>query len=137
MLPKEVFLSHSDQDRKFATALAKVLERHGIKVWYSRTHLAGSAEWFDEIGKALNRCNWFLIVLSPHSLKSNWVKYELVSALTNKRYEGRIVSVLYKPCKWKKRYWALASFQLKDFTKKLADGYRELLKVWGVAYKSK
>ena len=65
MLPKELFLSHSDKDRAFAAALAKVLGRHGIKVWYSRAHLAGSAEWFDEIGKALDRCDWFLIVLSP------------------------------------------------------------------------
>lgn len=137
MLPKEVFLSHSDKDRRFAAALAKVLARHGIRVWYSRAHLAGSPEWFDEIGKALDRCDWFLIILSPRSVKSDWVKYELVSALTRKRYRGRIVSVLYKPCKWERRYWALASFQLKDFTQKLADGYRELLKVWGVVYNPK
>ena len=70
-------------------------------------------------------------------MKSEWVKRELVSALTRKRYRGRIVSVLYKPCNWERRYWALAGSQFKDFTQRLADGYRELLKVWGVVYKPK
>lgn len=137
MLPKEVFLSHSDLDRNFVTALAKVLRRHEVRVWYSRTHLVGSQQWYDEIGAALNRCDWFVVILSPNSVKSDWVRDELVYAFTERRYKGRIVPLLYKPCNYKKRFWTLAGFQVIDFTWKLADGYRALLKLWGVGYKSR
>jgi hypothetical protein len=137
MLPKEVFLSHSDKDRQFAASLAKVLQRHNVPVWYSQSNLAGAQQWHDEIGAALKRCTWFVVVLSPNSIKSDWVKHELMFALNNKRYKARIVPLLLKPCKYKKLSWTLSAFQTIDFTKKPADGYRALLKVWGLDYKAK
>ena len=81
MQPKEVFLSHSNKDRKFASELVNVLRSHGIPVWYSRENIVGGQEWIDEIGTALNRCDWFIIILSPNSIKSMWVKRELNYAL--------------------------------------------------------
>lgn len=77
--PREVFLSHAAQDRKFATRLSKLLKHHRVAVWYSRKNLRGAQQWHDEIGKALERCDWFLLVLSPDSVKSMWVKRELAS----------------------------------------------------------
>ena len=41
MPQREVFLSHSSRDRKFASELAEVLRGHGIPVWYSKTHIRG------------------------------------------------------------------------------------------------
>jgi hypothetical protein len=70
MPPNEVFLSHASQDHEFVTVLAEVLRRHGIPVWYSRTDIIGSKVWHDEIGAALNRCDWFVVVLSPASIVS-------------------------------------------------------------------
>jgi TIR domain len=138
MLPKEVFLSHSDKDRQFATSLARILRRHNIPVWYSRSSLVGAQQWHDEIGAALNRCNWFLLVLTPDSVKSEWVKHELMFALNNRRYRGKIVPLLLKPCKYTKLSWTLSEFQTVDFTqRKQSDGYRALLKIWGISYKPK
>lgn len=136
MLPKEVFLSHSDKDRQFAASLAKVLRRHNIPVWYSRTNLVGAQRWHDEIGAALSRCNWFVLVLTPNSVKSDWVKHELMFALNNRRYKGRIVPLVLEKCKYTKLSWTLSAFQIIDFTRgSKADGYRELIKVWGLGYK--
>lgn len=135
MLPKEVFLSHSDKDKQFVSSLAKVLRRHKIPFWFSKTSLMGAQQWHDEIGKALDRCNWFVVILSPDSVKSEWVKHELMFALRSKRYKGRIVPLMFKPCKYTKLSWTLSAFQLIDFTKKKADGYRALFKVWGMDYK--
>src|SRR5215470_4182222 len=80
-LPKEVFLSFSSLDVGFAGELVAILRRHGIPVWYSSTDLIGAQQWHDKIGEALRRCDWFLIVLSPNSLQSHWVKRELYFAL--------------------------------------------------------
>jgi len=65
MLPQEIFLSHSDHDRQFAQDLVAVLRCHGLPVWYSRTNIRGAQQWHDEIGAALHRCDWFVLVLSP------------------------------------------------------------------------
>ena len=137
MFSMEVFLSHSDKDRQFAASLAKVLRRHSIPVWYSRSNLAGAQQWHDEIGAALKSCTWFVVVMSPNSIKSDWVKHELMFALNNKRYKARIVPLLLKTCKYTKLSWTLSAFQTIDFTGKPADGYRSLLKVWGIGYKAK
>ncbi|MEE8522593.1 MAG: toll/interleukin-1 receptor domain-containing protein [Thermoanaerobaculia bacterium] len=137
MLPQEVFLSHSDQNRDFVDELAGVLQRHGIPTWYSRQRILGAAQWHDEIGQALQRCDWFVLVLSTGSVGSSWVKRELLFALNEKRFEGRIVPVLFQPCDIVQLSWTLPGFQIVDFTTKgRTDGYRELLRVWGLGFES-
>src|SRR5512132_2458318 len=96
--PNEVFLSHAHQARTFADALAQVIRSHGVPVWYSQTNILGAQQWHDEIGAALQRCDWFALVLSPHAVESQWVKRELLYALDHKRYDKKIIPVMYQPC---------------------------------------
>ena len=135
MSPTEVFLSHSDQDRQFATDLAEMMRVHGIPVWYSRTNILGAQQWHDEIGAALSRCDWFVLVLSPRSVKSIWVKREFLFALQQNRFVNKIVPILYEPCNWEQFSWTLSSFQMVDFTQTFEQGCRDLLRVWGLGYK--
>lgn len=135
MRPHEVFLSHSSHDHKFVTTLAEVLRRHMIPVWYSRTDIVGSQLWHDEIGAALNRCDWFVLVMSPHSVQSMWVKRELLFALQQNRFEDRIIPLLYQPCDFAQLSWVLPQFQIIDFTHSLDEGYRTLLQIWGLGYR--
>jgi hypothetical protein len=133
MLPREVFLSHSDRDRVFAGKIADLLKRHGIPTWYSPHRILGAAQWHDQIGAALHGCDWFVILLSPHAIDSIWVKRELLFALSQKRLEGKILPVLYQSCDFTRLSWTLPSFQIVDFTKvPPEEGYRALLRVWGV-----
>src|SRR2546425_6442128 len=125
MAPKEVFLSHSSRDRKFASEVAESLRRHGIPVWYSQTNIQGAQQWHDEIGDALRRCDWFVLILSPGAVKSMWVKNELLFVLKQRRFRKRIVPLLYKNCNYERLSWTLSSFQIVDFRKSLDDGYRE------------
>src|SRR6185436_953300 len=96
--PRGLFLSHASKDRPLADALAATLRAHGVRVWYSTTQLRGAQQWHDEIGKALKRCDWFLVLLTPDSVRSRWVKHELLFALNEKRYEDHIVPVLVRRC---------------------------------------
>jgi len=134
MRPKEVFISHSSQNGEFVSKLANVLNLHGIPVWYSRRDILGAQQWHDEIGKALNRCDWFLIILSSESVKSMWVKRELIFALQQRRYENKIVPLLYENCEFENLSWVLPSFQVIDFQSDLEDGYQNLLRLWGMGY---
>ncbi len=116
MLPREVFLSHSDHDRDFVDELAGALQRHGVPTWYSRQRILGAAQWHDELGEALRRCDWFVVVLSPRAVGSVWVKRELLFALNERRFEGRIVPLIYQPCEIVQLSWTLPGFQAVDFT---------------------
>lgn len=136
MLPHEVFLSHSDRDRPFVTVLADMMRRHGIPVWYSRTNILGAQQWHDEIGAALRRCDWFVLVLSPNAVESIWVKRELLFSLQQNRFEDKIIPLLYQPCAYERPSWTLSLFQMVDFTQTFEQGCRDLLRVWGLGYRS-
>jgi hypothetical protein len=127
-----IFLSHSDRDRTFVSRLAKLLEHHRIAVWYSRTRITAAQEWHDEIGKALGQCNWFVIVLTPASVKSPWTKRELMFALRQKRYEKRILPILLQTCRFDRLSWTLESFQMVDFRKGFDNAAESLLRTWRV-----
>lgn len=88
----------------------------------------------DEIGQALQRCEWFLVVLSPSSVKSEWVKRELLFALQQKQYQGRIIPVLHKNCDVSQLSWTLPSLQYVNFLDDFEEGCRDLLRIWGMGY---
>lgn len=136
MLPQEVFISHANEDREFVDDLVAMLRRHGIPVWYSRTQIVAAREWHDEIGAALRRCDWFIVVLSPSSVDSVWVKRELLFVLQQAQYEDRIIPLIHQPCDVDKLSWTLSSYQRVDFTKSFDKGSRDLLRTWGLAYTS-
>jgi hypothetical protein len=135
-LPREVFLSHATSDRKFADRLAELFAAHSIPFWYSRRNIVGAQQWHDEIGDALARCDWFLLLLSPRSVKSEWVKRELLYALNQPRYRNRIILCMVKPCDPDRLPWTLSStFQIIYMQPDLDSGLRELMRVWSLAYR--
>jgi hypothetical protein len=134
-LPQEVFLSHSANDRQFVNELANAMRRHGIPVWYSQTNILGAQQWHDEIGEALQRCDWFAVVLSPSSVESLWVKRELLKALEQRRFENRIIPIVLEASDYERLSWTLSFFQMVDFTGLFADGMRNLLRIWGIGYR--
>jgi hypothetical protein len=131
-LPREVFISHAHQDRIFIAKLTRIFRRHNIKYWYSPKHIVGGQQWLDEIGNALARCDWFLVVLSPHAARSKWVQYECSYALNDNRYTKRIVPVLHKSCNWRRLSWTLKAFQWVNFRQNHQAATRDLLKTWGL-----
>jgi len=132
--PKEIFLSHSSQDRLFVRRLTRVLKENHIGYWYSATHIRGAKQWHDEIGEALSRCDWFVVVLTPASVKSTWVKRELLFVLNESRYNERIVPLLRKPCRHSELSWTLSEYQFVDFTSDFDAGCTQMLRIWGIQH---
>jgi hypothetical protein len=136
MLPAEVFLSHSDQDREMASRIAEMLRAHGVPVWFSQANIVGAQQWHDEIGAALGRCDWFVVLLSPNAVASKWVKRELLFALENDRYNDRIVPVRYRDCDLRQLSWTLTGFQMVDLSGEFTAGCRDLLRIWGIGLRT-
>ena len=116
-------------DRSFVNRLVDVLRRHAIPVWYSETNIQGAQQWHDEIGAALRRCDWFVLVLSPDAVASKWVKRELLYSLLQDHFEGRIAPLLHRPCTHDELSWTLSQMQKIDFSHSFDDGCRDLLRV--------
>lgn len=132
--PTEAFLSHSSKNLAFADRLAKTLSAHRVRTFFSKRNIQGAQQWHDEIGAALQRCDWFLVVLSPQSVASKWVKHELIYALQAHRFKKRIVPILYKACDADKLSWTLSSFQWIDFRKDFDQGCHDLFAIWNMKF---
>ena len=134
-LPREVFFSHASRDRRMAARIAAALREHGVPVWYSETNLVGAQQWHDEIGAALARCDWFVVLLTPQAVASRWVKRELLYALRSPRYDERSVPIYYRNCEVARLSWALDDYQRVDFTGDFGSGCRSLLRTWGLGFR--
>ena len=134
MKPNEAFFSHSSTDHEFVTDVTEAMRMHGVPVWYSKTEILGARQWHDEIGAALRRCDWFVLILSPASVKSMWVKRELLFALQQNLFADRIVPLLYQDCDFASLSCVLPSFETVDFRQGFKQGCRDLLRMWGMGY---
>jgi hypothetical protein len=128
-------LSHSAKDKRFLQKLVGVLRDHGVPIWFSEHGIRGAEQWHDEIGAALERCDWMVVILSPSSIASRWVKREVAYAIEEPRYDGRIIPILIRACRAKKLSWVLPQIQSIDFTGNFDDACHRLLRIWGIAYR--
>ena len=92
---KRVFISYSRRDLVFVEKFAEDLQKAGYDVWYDLTDLEGGDRWAREIEDGIRTSDIFVIVISPDSVKSEWVEREFLYA-SNRMM--KIVPVLYKMC---------------------------------------
>ncbi len=88
-----VFLSHSHHDAAFVRRLASNLLQRGARVWYYQAEIGVGDSLFQKIEKAIEEMEFLGVVLSSHSVTSEWVRKEVSTALVHE-IRGRKVKVL-------------------------------------------
>ena len=76
-----VFISHATSDDAFARELRLVLEGLQIPVWVDSRNLRGGNVLAPEIAQAIAQARQVLVILSPHTINSPWVRREIRQAL--------------------------------------------------------
>ncbi len=76
-----IFISHASADDPFVAELRRALESHDVPVWVDSRNLRGGAVLNDAIGDAIASAQHCLVVLSPQTVNSPWVKKEIDLAL--------------------------------------------------------
>jgi len=87
------FISYSSHDQNFAERLYSDLQGKGIRCWFAPEHMEIGDKIRSRIEESIRLYDKLVLVLSEHSITSNWVAYEVERAL-NKEPEG-IPNVLY------------------------------------------
>jgi len=77
-IPK-IFIStsHREPDITIARSFSSELNKIGYKTFLAKTDIEFGKDWFDEIKNELYDCEYFLLLLSENSLKSEMVLEEL------------------------------------------------------------
>jgi len=75
------FISYSHQNEKFAKKLYERLRSEGVSVWYAPIDMVGGRKIPHQIDEAINIHDKLLLILSPESIESNWVKEEIYKAI--------------------------------------------------------
>jgi hypothetical protein len=130
-----VFISHASKNAPFADKLVERLRDHYIATWYSPRHMPGGY-FAENIRRALDECDWFLLVLTPDALQSEWVKTETDLAMADPRYRNRVIPVLAEAlaetCDWKSFHPHLGRYQLFDYVAQPHEAEARLLGHLGV-----
>jgi hypothetical protein len=71
-------------------------------------------------------------VLSPAAVRSRGIKRELLFALYDRRFEDRIVPVVYRDGRWARPSWTLDAIQSVDFPKGFEAGWEGLSRLWAL-----
>ncbi|MEK6304456.1 MAG: TIR domain-containing protein [Acidobacteriota bacterium] len=98
MSSDRVFISHASKDDAFVTELRLALEGQGITVWVDSRNLRGGAKLAPEIDEAIEHARQVIVVLSPNTVNSPWVRKEITKAVeveNQRKDEGfRVIPLL-------------------------------------------
>jgi len=83
------FISHSTKDHLFAERLYNDLQGNGVRCWYAPEEMKGGEKLYDQIDSAIRVHDKLLLVLSEHSLKSEWVLTEIRRCRKSEKREGK------------------------------------------------
>jgi|GEM_PF-3043192 len=89
-----IFISYSHKDLDFVRGLAKDLRRDPIRVWFDE-RLRGGKPWVEQLQDAVKVFDVFVLVLSPDSVESPYIRDEIEWAKANNK---PILPILYRDC---------------------------------------
>jgi uncharacterized protein YjbI with pentapeptide repeats len=85
------FISYSTKDQEFADRLYADLQNKGVRCWFAPHDIQAGKKIHEQIDEAIRSYERLLLILSPNSMKSPWVKTEIRKARKREIEEKRRV----------------------------------------------
>jgi TIR domain len=73
----QVFVSHAHADNVLCDRYVEALNKRGLDVWYDRTNMQDGHFLDEQISRELQQRSAFVLMVTPASLASYWVKLEV------------------------------------------------------------
>ncbi len=83
------FLSYSRHDEDFARLLHDSLQKAGVRCWFAPEQMRAGRKIYDQVDQAIQTHDKLLLVLSDHSMRSDWVETEIYKARLREIAEKR------------------------------------------------
>ncbi len=74
------FISYSTKDQEFADRLYADLQNKGVRCWFAPHDMHGGRKLHEQIDDAIRLHDKLLLILSEHSMNSDWVGTEIANA---------------------------------------------------------
>ena len=112
----KIFLSYSRDDAgNFAKHIHKYLRDNGYDVFIDVNSITIGEPWADSIEKNISECDIFVIIVTPDSLKSNYVENEVLQAQKQNKI---IVPCIHERVEYSNIKWNLNKIQGIEFSDK-------------------
>jgi hypothetical protein len=85
------FISYSTKDQEFADRLYADLQAKGVRCWFAPHDVESGKKLHEQIDQAIRLHEKLLLILSPSSINSEWVKTEIKKARNREVKENRRV----------------------------------------------
>ncbi|HEU5377986.1 MAG TPA: toll/interleukin-1 receptor domain-containing protein [Ktedonobacteraceae bacterium] len=85
------FISYAHQDDDLARRLHADLQEEGVRCWFAPHDMKIGDKIRPRIDEAIHLQDKFLLILSKHSVASDWVEHEVEMALARERKEKRTI----------------------------------------------
>ena len=85
------FISYSTKDQEFAERLHADLQAKGVRCWFAPQEMKAGRKVHEQIDEAIRVHDKLLLILSEHSMKSEWVKTEIAKARKREVKDGKRV----------------------------------------------
>lgn len=89
------FISYSSKDEEFAQRLHADLQNHGVRCWFAPEDLKIGDRIRPVIDETIRIYDKLLLILSEHSMNSQWVEQEVETALDKERKSENKSTVLF------------------------------------------
>ena len=85
------FISYSSKDQNFANRLYYDLQKNGVQCWFAPEDLKWGEKIRVGIDESIQRHDKLLLILSKHSVGSDWVEKEVETAMEKEYNQKRII----------------------------------------------
>ena len=93
-----LFISYSTKDQEFTERLHADLQAKGVRCWFAPHDMRSGKKVHEQIDEAIRVHDKLLLILSPDSMQSEWVKTEISKARKRELTESRRVLFPIRLC---------------------------------------
>jgi len=90
-----VFIGYSSVDENIANELARLFDEIGLEYLLDRKDIEWGSHITREIRKGLSECSHVVVIISPASLKSQWVPFEIGHAMVRGKGYFHFLPILH------------------------------------------
>lgn len=90
----KIFISHAAEDTALAERLAEGLRETGLEPWLAEWEIMPGDNWAEKLGQGLSEADAMVVLLTPQSASSQHVRHEIMYALGEERFEGRLLPLV-------------------------------------------